>query len=152
MPGFEAPISAIYLAWATARAAIRVPKYADQEETARFEFRPPDATCNVYLALAAQLMAGLDGIAKRIDPTAEGFGPIDKNIFTWSDEERRNIRSLPTSLAAACDALEEDHEFLLAGEVFDEEMLGDYIRHLRADDAAVRERPHPFEVGRYFDA
>ena len=151
VPGFEAPISAIY-SLGNRSAAIRVPKYADREETARFEFRPPDATCNVYLALAAQLMAGLDGIAKRIDPTVEGFGPIDKNIFAWSDEERRNIRSLPTSLAEACDALEADHDFLLAGEVLDEEMLADYIKHLRADDAALRARPHPFEVGRYFDA
>lgn len=151
VPGFEAPISAIYSV-GNRSAAIRVPKYADQEDTARFEFRPPDATCNVYLALAAQLMAGLDGIAKRIDPTEEGFGPIDKNIFEWTEQERRNIRSLPTSLAEACAALEEDHEFLLAGDVLDEEMLGDYIRHLREDDAAVRARPHPFEVGRYFDA
>jgi glutamine synthetase len=151
VPGFEAPVSAIY-SLGNRSAAIRVPKYADQEDTARFEFRPPDATCNVYLALAAQLMAGLDGIAKRIDPTAEGFGPIDKNVFALSEEERRTIRSLPTSLAQACDALEEDHDFLLAGDVFDATMLADYIRHLRADDAAVRERPHPFEVGRYFDA
>ncbi len=151
VPGFEAPISAIYSV-GNRSAAIRVPKYADQEETARFEFRPPDATCNVYLALAAQLMAGLDGIAKRIDPTVEGFGPVDKNIFAWTDEERRAIRSLPTSLGEACDALEADHDFLLAGDVLDEEMLTDYVRHLRADDAALRERPHPFEVGRYFDA
>ncbi|MFN2441380.1 MAG: type I glutamate--ammonia ligase [Thermoanaerobaculia bacterium] len=151
VPGFEAPVSAIY-SLGNRSAAIRIPKYADQEETARFEFRPPDATCNVYLALAAQLMAGLDGIAKRIDPTVEGFGPIDKNVFALTDEERRTIRSLPTSLAQACDALEQDHDFLLAGGVLDEEMLADYIKHLRADDAALRERPHPFEVGRYFDA
>jgi glutamine synthetase len=114
VPGFEAPVSAIY-SLGNRSAAIRIPKYADQEDTARFEFRPPDATCNVYLALAAQLMAGLDGIAKRIDPTVEGFGPFDKNVFAMTEEERRTIRSLPTSLAQACDALEQDHDFLLAG-------------------------------------
>ncbi len=151
VPGFEAPVSALF-SLGNRSAAIRVPKYADQEETARFEFRPPDATCNVYLALAAQLMAGLDGILKRIDPRAEGFGPIDKNVFALTEEERRKIRSLPTSLSEACDALEQDHQFLLKGDVFDEGQLADYIRHLRADDAAVRNRPHPYEVGKYFDA
>ncbi|MBI2213260.1 MAG: type I glutamate--ammonia ligase [Acidobacteria bacterium] len=151
VPGFEAPVS-MFFSLGNRSAAIRVPKYADQEDTARFEFRPPDATCNVYLALAAQLMAGLDGIAKAIDPTTEGFGPIDQNIFTWSEEQRRSIRSLPTSLTEACDALENDHEFLLAGDVFDHDQIIDFIAHLRADDASVRNRPHPFEVGRYFDA
>jgi glutamine synthetase len=151
VPGFEAPVS-MFFSLGNRSAAIRVPKYADQEDTARFEFRPPDATCNVYLALAAQLMAGLDGIAKKIDPTAEGFGPIDQNIFTWNEEQRKSIRSLPTSLAEACDALEQDHEFLLAGDVFDHAQILDFIAHLRADDASVRNRPHPFEVGRYFDA
>ncbi len=150
VPGYEAPVS-MFFSLGNRSAAIRVPKYADQEDTARFEFRPPDATCNIYLALAAQLMAGLDGIAKKIDPTAEGFGPIDQNIFNWSDEQRKSVRSLPTSLAEACDALEIDHEFLLAGGVFDRDQLLDFIKHLRADDASVRNRPHPFEVGRYFD-
>lgn len=151
VPGFEAPVSAIF-SLGNRSAAIRVPKYADQEDTARFEFRPPDATCNVYLALAAQLMAGLDGIRNRIDPRAEGFGPIDRNVFALSEEERRKIKSLPTTLSEACDALEEDHDFLLDGDVFEEEQLADYVKHLRADDAAVRNRPHPYEVGKYFDA
>jgi glutamine synthetase len=151
VPGFEAPVSTIF-SIGNRSAAIRVPKYADQEETARFEFRPPDATCNVYLALAAQLMAGIDGVRKRIDPTAAGFGPVDVNIFAWSEEERRKIKSLPTSLSEACDALERDHDFLLAGDVFDRDQLLDYIEHLRANDADVRNRPHPYEVGKYFDA
>jgi glutamine synthetase len=150
VPGFEAPVSAIYSV-GNRSAAIRVPKYADQEDTARFEFRPPDATCNVYLALAAQLMAGIDGIRKRIDPREHGFGPIDKNVFALTEEERASIRSLPTSLSEACAALESDHDFLLEGEVFDAAQLTEYIAHLRADDAAVRHRPHPYEVGKYFD-
>jgi glutamine synthetase len=151
VPGFEAPVSTIFSV-GNRSAAIRVPKYADQEETARFEFRPPDATCNVYLALAAQLMAGIDGVRKRIDPRAAGFGPVDVNVFAWSEEERRKIKSLPTSLSEACDALERDHEFLLEGDVFDRDQLLDYVAHLRVNDAAVRNRPHPYEVGKYFDA
>jgi glutamine synthetase len=150
VPGFEAPVSAIYSV-GNRSAAIRVPKYADQEDTARFEFRPPDATCNVYLALAAQLMAGIDGIRNRIDPREHGFGPIDKNVFALTEEERASIRSLPTSLSEACAALESDHDFLLEGDVFDAAQLTEYIAHLRADDAAVRHRPHPYEVGKYFD-
>ena len=150
VPGFEAPVSAFF-SLGNRSAAIRVPKYADQPETARFEFRPPDATCNVYLALAAQLLAGMDGIRNRIDPTAEGFGPIDQNIFTWDEEQRRKIRSLPTSLTEACSALEGDMAFLLAGDVFDQGQLEDYLAHLRAHEADVRNRPHPYEMALYFD-
>lgn len=73
------------------------------------------------------------------------------NVFAMSDEQRRSIRSLPTSVSEACDALEADHDFLLAGDVFDADQLADYIHHLRLNDAAVRNRPHPFEVGKYFD-
>jgi glutamine synthetase len=76
-------------------AAVRIPKYATQPESARMEFRPPDASCNVYLALSAQLLAGLDGILKKIDPTEAGFGPIDANIFAWSEDQRTQIKSLP---------------------------------------------------------
>lgn len=151
VPGFEAPISAFF-SLGNRSAAIRVPKYADQPETARFEFRPPDATCNVYLALAAQLLAGIDGIQKKMDPTALGFGPIDQNIFSWNDEQRKQIKSLPTSLTEACDALEGDMDFLLAGGVFDRLQLEDLLRHLRAQEAAVRNRPHPYEMALYFEA
>mgnify|MGYP005805806419 CR=1 FL=1 len=151
VPGFEAPISAFF-SLGNRSAAIRVPKYADQPETARFEFRPPDATCNVYLALAAQLLAGIDGIQKKMDPTALGFGPIDQNIFGWSDEQRRKIKSLPTSLMEACEALEGDMDFLLAGGAFDRLQLEDYLRHLRGQEAAVRNRPHPYEMALYFEA
>ncbi len=151
VPGFEAPISAFFSV-GNRSAAIRVPKYADQPETARFEFRPPDATCNVYLALAAQLLAGIDGIQKQMDPTALGFGPIDQNIFSWSEEQRRSIKSLPTSLTEACAALEGDMDFLLAGGTFDRLQLEDYLLHLRSQEAAVRNRPHPYEMALYFEA
>ncbi|MGA7613878.1 MAG: type I glutamate--ammonia ligase [Thermoanaerobaculia bacterium] len=151
VPGFEAPVSAIF-SLGNRSAAIRVPKYADREETARIEFRPPDGSCNVYLALAAQLMAGIDGILRQIDPREEGFGPVDFDVFSATEEQRRAIRSLPTTISEACDALELDHDFLLAGDVFEEAQILDLIAHLRADDRAVRNRPHPFEIARWFDA
>jgi glutamine synthetase len=151
IPGFEAPINAFF-SLGNRSSAIRVPKYADQEDTARFEFRPPDATCNVYLALAAQLMAGIDGIVNKIDPTAEGFGPFDVNLFSWTEEERKKIKALPTSLAEACDALEQDNEFLLRGGVFDRLQLEDWVKALRKAHAAVNNRPHPYEMTMYYDA
>ncbi|MBI4913902.1 MAG: type I glutamate--ammonia ligase [Acidobacteria bacterium] len=150
VPGYEAPVSAFF-SLGNRSAAIRVPKYADRPETARFEFRPPDATCNVYLALAAQLLAGLDGIQRRIDPGKEGFGPIDQDVFLWDEARRRGIRNLPTSLSEACDALEADMDFLLAGGVFERLQLEEYLVHLRARDNEVRIRPHPHEMALYFD-
>jgi glutamine synthetase len=150
VPGFEAPINAFF-SLGNRSAAVRVPKYADRPETARFEFRPPDATANVYLALAVQLMAGLDGVQKGMDPTEMGFGPIDENVFTWSDERRATIRPLPTSLRESLDALEKDHGFLLEGGVFDEGQVEEWIRVKSAEDTAVRLRPHPAEVALYFD-
>jgi glutamine synthetase len=151
VPGYEAPINAFF-SLGNRSAAIRVPKYADQEDTARFEFRPPDATCNVYLALAAQLMAGIDGIINKIDPTKEGFGPYDVNLFSWTEEERKKIKALPTSLGQACDALEQDNDFLLRGGVFDKAQLDDWIKVLRQQHAAVNIRPHPYEASLYYDA
>jgi glutamine synthetase len=128
VPGFEAPVNAFF-SLGNRSAAIRVPKYADQPDTARFEFRPPDATCNVYLALA-----GLDGILNRIDPTENGFGPIDQNIFAWTEEQRHKIKPLPSSLYDACQALEQDHAFLLAGGVFDEGQIADWISHKLSEE------------------
>jgi glutamine synthetase len=151
VPGYEAPVNAFF-SLGNRSAAVRIPKYADQPETARMEFRPPDATCNPYLALAAQLMAGLDGIRRQIDPTAAGFGPIDANIFSWSDEQRAAIKHLPGSLREALDALGADHEFLLEGDVFSEEMLDQWIAFKReAEYYPVRNRPHPYEMQLYFD-
>lgn len=151
VPGYEAPINAFF-SLGNRSAAVRIPKYATQPEAARMEFRPPDATCNIYLALAAQLLAGLDGIQKQIDPTAAGFGPIDANIFAWSDEQRAQIKGLPTSLDEALAALEADHEFLLAGGVFTEELIRQWVDYKRTyESLPVRNRPHPYEMSLYFD-
>jgi glutamine synthetase len=151
VPGYEAPVNAFF-SLGNRSAAVRIPKYATQPETARMEFRPPDATCNVYLALAAQLLAGLDGIHKQIDPTAAGFGPIDANIFDWSDEQRARIKSLPASLNEALIALENDHDFLLAGDIFSEMLIHQWVDYKRNQEYyPVRNRPHPYEMSLYFD-
>ena len=151
VPGYEAPVNAFF-SIGNRSAAVRIPKYATQPDTARMEFRPPDATGNVYLMLAAQLMAGLDGIRNRIDPTEAGFGPIDENIFAWSDEQRARIKPLPSSLNEALYALEADHAFLTESGVFSEEMIRQWVNHKRHSEYyAVRNRPHPYEMSLYFD-
>ena len=100
VPGFEAPVNCFF-SNGNRSAAIRVPAYATEPDKVRLEYRPPDATCNPYLAMAAMLMAGLDGVRRQIDPTAAGFGPIDQNIFDWTPERRATIKALPTSLKEA---------------------------------------------------
>jgi len=101
--------------------------------------------------MAAQLLAGIDGILKGMDPTAMGLGPVDENIFSWSEAERARIKSLPTSLEQAMDALEADHDFLLAGDVFNEDLIQRWIAQKRLEDREVRNRPHPYEIELYYD-
>jgi glutamine synthetase len=133
-------------------AAVRIPLYANNPTDQRIEFRPPDATGNVYLSLAAQLMAGLDGILNKIDPTDAGFGPFDSNIFSWSEQDRIKIKNLPASLAEALRALADDHDFLLAGGVMDAEFIQDWIDYkMNQEYYQVRDRPHPYEMALYFD-
>jgi len=133
-------------------AAVRIPMYAGSLTQQRIEFRPPDATCNVYLALAAQLMAGLDGILNEIDPSGAGFGPFDTNVFDWPPEEREAVKGLPASLGDALDALAGDYDFLLAGGVMDEEFIHDWIDYkMTQEHLEVRDRPHPYEMALYFD-
>jgi glutamine synthetase len=152
VPGFEAPVKAFY-SLGNRSAAIRIPKYATQPDKARMEFRPPDATCNVYLALAAQLMAGIDGIQRKIDPAEAGFGPIDEDVFAWTEDRRATVKSLPGSLDQALDALGADHDFLLAGDVFSADMIRQWIDYkMEMEYYAVQNRPHPYEVTLYFDA
>jgi len=150
IPGYEAPISAIY-SLANRSAAIRIPKYANQPHSARMEFRPPDATANTYLAMAVQLLAGIDGIRNHIDPTEMGFGPIDEDIFSWPAKKRAQIKALPTSLEEAMSALEADYDFLLAGDVFNVDLIERWIERKRQEDRQVRDRPHPYEIELYYD-
>lgn len=151
VPGFEAPVKAIF-GLANRSAAIRIPKYANTPETKRFEFRPPDATCNIYLAITALLMAGIDGVIHQIDPIKEGFGPYDINIFNMPKAEQDKIKSLPASLKEALDALADDHDFLLAGEIFSEQLIETWIDYkLNKEFNEVRRRPHPYEISLYYD-
>lgn len=150
VPGFEAPINCFF-STGNRSAAIRVPKYATRPKNVRFEFRPPDATCNPYLAIAAMLMAGIDGMINKIDPTIAGFGPFDEDIFSWPPEKRAEIKSLPSTLERALNALEQDHEYILRNNVFEKEMLENWIRSKRQDNLEVNIRPHPYEIQMYFD-
>jgi glutamine synthetase len=150
VPGYEAPINCFF-STGNRSAAIRIPQYATKPDKVRFEFRPPDATCNPYLAMAAMLMAGLDGIKREIDPTVAGFGPINDDIFSWAPEQRSTIKSLPTSLESAMLALENDHDFLLAGEIFDLDLIKRWIKSKRAEAQEIENRPHPYEIQQYFD-
>lgn len=150
VPGYEAPVSICY-ATANRSAVIRIPGYANRPEEKRYEFRPSDATCNPYLAYSALLMAALDGVEQQIDPTKEGFGPYDINIFKLSEEERAKIKALPKSLEEAADALEKDHEFLLKGGVFTEGIIKDQLKRIRKVANEVNIVPHPKEYELYFD-
>jgi glutamine synthetase len=116
------------------------------------EFRPPDATCNTYIAMAAQLMAGIDGIKRKLDPTKEGFGPFDVNVFEMTPKEREKIKALPGSFGDALRALDKDHDYLLEGGVFTESVVKDWIRLKREREIMpVRNRPHPLEIQMYLD-
>ena len=117
----------------------------------RFELRNPDATCNPYLCYAAILMAGLDGVRQKIDPHACGWGPYDVNLYSLSDEEKAKLQALPTSLDAALDALEADHEYLTAGGVFPEQLIKNYISVKRRECLELAAIPHPAEFARYYN-
>ena len=150
LPGFEAPVK-LFFGLANRSAAIRIPKYATSEESKRFEFRTSDGTCNYYLAMSALLMAGIDGVRKGTMPTPEnGMGPFDDNIFTWNEADRERLLSIPSTLEEALDALREDHDYLLAGDVFNTELLDSWITEKMKEVVAVRNRPHPFEMNLYY--
>ncbi len=151
VPGFEAPTN-LFFGLANRSAAIRIPKYAISESEKRFEFRPPDGTCNMYFSMAAQLMAGLDGIRRKLDPTELGMGPFDDDVTKMPKETLEKIKPVPTSLVEACDALAEDHEFLLEGGVFSKDIIDTWIDYkINKEHFAVRNRPHPYEIKLYFD-
>jgi len=150
VPGYEAPVNLVF-SKGNRSAAVRIPIAAVSPKAARIEFRTPDSTSNPYLAFSAMLLAGLDGIRNKIDPTKLGYGPIDKNIYELSEEEKKDIRSVPGSLDEALDALEVDHEFLTAGGVFSKDFIENYIAFKREEARAVAIRTHPYEFALYFD-
>ncbi|PWI58936.1 type I glutamate--ammonia ligase [Sulfoacidibacillus thermotolerans] len=151
VPGFEAPVNLVF-SKGNRSAAVRVPVAAVTPKSARIEFRTPDGTANPYLAFSAMLLAGLDGIRREIDPTAHGFGPVDKNIYELPSGEKEKIRSVPGSLDEVLAALEADHEFLLEGGVFDRDFINTWIEFKRSTEVQpLALRPHPHEFQMYFD-
>ncbi len=150
VPGFEAPVTVGY-ATSNRSAVIRIPAYAKSPDKRRFELRNPDATCNPYFCYAAILMAGIDGIKNKIDPHANGWGPYDMNLYTLPEEEKAKLKGLPTSLDAALDALEADHEYLTAAGVFPEELIRNFIKAKRAECAELSKIPHPAEFDKYYN-
>jgi glutamine synthetase len=147
VPGYEAPINLVYSS-RNRSASIRIPMYSASPKAKRIEFRTPDPTCNGYLAFAAMLMAGLDGIENRIDPGE----PLDKNIYGLTPEEKAGIPGLPGSLGEALDNLEKDHEWLLKGDVFTPDLIEMWIKYKReAEVDAINTRPHPYEFFMYYD-
>jgi len=145
VPGYEAPVNLVY-SKRNRSACIRIPMYSDSPKAKRVEFRCPDAAANPYLAFAAMLMAGIDGIQKGLEPGE----PADYDLF---EEDRGRIAQVPGSLEDALDALESDHEFLTAGGVFSEELIRTWIDWKRENEVdMVALRPHPAEFVLYFDA
>ena len=150
VPGFEAPVTVGY-ATSNRSAVIRIPAYAKSPDKRRFELRNPDATSNPYFAYAAILMAGLDGIKNQIDPHENGWGPYDCNLYHLPEEEKAKLQGLPTSLDAALDALEADHDYLTVGGVFPEELLKNFIKNKREECRAMAAIPHPAEFDKYYN-
>jgi glutamine synthetase len=147
VPGYEAPVN-LAMSQRNRSAAARIPMYSDAPAAKRVEFRCPDPSANPYLAFAAMLMAGLDGIENRIDPG----DPLDKNIYDLPPEEAKKIRQVPGSLEDSLRALEEDHAFLRKSDVFTSDVIETWITHKRTREIdPVRLRPHPWEFYLYFD-
>jgi glutamine synthetase len=147
VPGYEAPVKLAYSA-RNRSAAIRIPMFSTNPKLKRLEFRPPDPSCNPYLAFAAMVMAGLDGIQNKILPGE----PLDKDIYDLPAEEQAKVASLPGSLDESLTALEKDYEFLLKGDVFTESLIERHIEYKRKKEIdTVRLRPHPMEFQMYFD-
>ncbi len=148
VPGFEAPVNLVY-SMRNRSACIRIPTYSSSPAARRVEFRPPDPTANPYLAFAALLMAGLDGIRNKIEPPP----PADMDLYELEPEEAAKIQSVPGSLYEVLDALEADHEFLLVGDVFTQDVVDTWLEYKRTREAdEVNLRPHPYEFMLYYDA
>ncbi len=147
VPGFEAPINLVY-SQRNRSAAVRIPTYSSSPKARRIEFRAPDAMANPYLAFAAMLMAGLDGIINKIEPPP----PLDVDIYELTAEEKAGVHGTPGSLAEALDALEEDNAFLLRGDVFTEDVVSTYLDYKRVEATQLALRPHPYEFFLYYDA
>jgi glutamine synthetase len=147
VPGYEAPVNLVY-SQRNRSAACRIPLYSKSPKAKRVEFRCPDPSCNPYLAFAAMLMAGIDGVRNRIEPP----DPVDKDLYDLPPEELGRVPQVPGSLDAALEALESDNEYLRAGGVFTEDLIETWLEYKRLREIdEVRLRPHPWEFMLYYD-
>ena len=147
VPGYEAPVNLVYSA-RNRSACVRIPITGNSAKAKRVEFRVPDPSANPYLCFAAQLMAGLDGIKNRIEPPE----PVDKDLYELPPEEHDAIQQVPASLSEVLDALEADHDYLLEGDVFTEDLIQTWIEYKRLNEVdPIRFRPHPHEFEMYYD-
>lgn len=147
VPGFEAPVNLAYSA-RNRSASVRIPMSSPSPKAKRIEIRFPDPSANPYLAFAALMMAGLDGIENKIHPG----DPLDKDIYGLSPEELKDVPHLPASLDEALDCLERDHEFLLKGDVFSEDLIKTWVSYKRQNEImAARLRPTALEYDLYYD-
>jgi glutamine synthetase len=147
VPGYEAPVNLAYSS-RNRSASCRIPTYSQSPKAKRVEVRYPDPACNPYIAFAAMLMAGIDGVINKIHPG----DPLDKNIYALSPEEAKNVPTMPGSLDEAVRELEADHDFLLQGGVFTKDLIESWISYKRENDIdPMRMRPHPHEFELYFD-
>ncbi len=144
VPGFEAPVAITY-GQANRSSAIRIPRYVHDPEETRLEYRPPDATANPYLMLAAMIMAGIDGVANNIDPVAEGYGPFDT-----ANGDAEAAHYLPRNLDEALDALEADNAFLQREGIFPESLIAQWLKTKKEEVHDIATMPHPFEYKMYF--
>jgi glutamine synthetase len=147
VPGYEAPVNLAY-SQRNRSASCRIPMYSASPKAKRIEFRCPDPSCNPYLAFSALMMAALDGVQNKIDPG----DPLDKDIYDMPPEELAEVPTTPGSLDQSLAALEKDHEFLLRGDVFTEDVISTWISYKRKNEVdALRLRPHPYEFCLYYD-
>ena len=147
VPGYEAPVNLAY-SQRNRSACCRIPMYSQNPKNKRIEFRCPDPSCNPYLAFSAILMAAIDGIQNKIDPGAS----LDKDIYELEPHELESIPRTPATLDHALEALSADHEFLVRGDVFTEDLIESWISYKRENEVdALRLRPHPYEFCLYFD-
>ncbi len=147
VPGYEAPVNLAY-SQRNRSAAVRIPVYSKSPKSKRIEFRCPDPSANPYLCFAAQLMAGLDGIQNKTEPGE----PLEKDLYDLPPEEAKTVKNTPGSLAEVLDALEQDHDFLLKGDVFTPDVIETWIKYKRQKELSqVNLRPTPYEFFLYFD-
>lgn len=148
VPGYEAPVNLVY-SKRNRSAAVRIPMYSTNPKAKRIEYRPPDPTANPYLAFAALLMAGLDGIEKKIDPGS----PMDVDLYELPPAKAKKVKQVPGSLSESLLALERDHDFMLKGDVFTPDVIENWLDlKIKKEVDAVRLRPHPYEFYMYYDA